>query len=75
MEITDPRDFFPAGLRLMNPQALALNLSFSILQSTGSPVSAYHLQRALPGGIILMELAFQVSGGNTEWGESDPLTS
>ncbi|KAI5139765.1 KICSTOR complex protein SZT2 isoform X1 [Manis pentadactyla] len=28
-------------------------------KSTGSPVSAYHLQRALPGGIILMELAFQ----------------
>ncbi|XP_025788410.1 KICSTOR complex protein SZT2 [Puma concolor] len=28
-------------------------------KSTGSPVTTYHLQRALPGGIILMELAFQ----------------
>ncbi|XP_029802993.1 KICSTOR complex protein SZT2 isoform X7 [Suricata suricatta] len=28
-------------------------------KSTGSSVTAYHLQRALPGGIILMELAFQ----------------
>ncbi|XP_066232164.1 KICSTOR complex protein SZT2 isoform X4 [Saccopteryx leptura] len=28
-------------------------------KSTGSLVTTYHLQRALPGGIILMELAFQ----------------
>nr|XP_019606636.1 PREDICTED: protein SZT2 isoform X3 [Rhinolophus sinicus] len=28
-------------------------------KSTGSPVTTYHLQRALPGGIILMELTFQ----------------
>uniref|UniRef100_H0XD15 SZT2 subunit of KICSTOR complex n=1 Tax=Otolemur garnettii TaxID=30611 RepID=H0XD15_OTOGA len=28
-------------------------------KSTSSPVTTYHLQRALPGGIILMELAFQ----------------
>lgn len=28
-------------------------------KSSGSPVTTYHLQRALPGGIILMELAFQ----------------
>ncbi|XP_077006090.1 KICSTOR complex protein SZT2 isoform X2 [Tamandua tetradactyla] len=28
-------------------------------KSTGSVVTTYHLQRALPGGIILMELAFQ----------------
>ncbi|XP_036427345.1 KICSTOR complex protein SZT2 isoform X5 [Colossoma macropomum] len=28
-------------------------------QSSGSGTSAYHLQRALPGGIMLMELAFQ----------------
>uniref|UniRef100_A0A4W5R802 SZT2 subunit of KICSTOR complex n=1 Tax=Hucho hucho TaxID=62062 RepID=A0A4W5R802_9TELE len=29
-------------------------------KSTGSGTTAYHLQRALPGGIVLMELAFQV---------------
>ncbi|KAM9530243.1 KICSTOR complex protein SZT2-like isoform 5-T5 [Salvelinus alpinus] len=28
-------------------------------KSTGSGTTAYHLQRALPGGIVLMELAFQ----------------
>ncbi|XP_067423935.1 KICSTOR complex protein SZT2 [Emydura macquarii macquarii] len=28
-------------------------------KSTSPPVTAYHLQRALPGGIVLMELAFQ----------------
>ncbi|KAK1795813.1 hypothetical protein P4O66_009836 [Electrophorus voltai] len=28
-------------------------------QSSGSGTTAYHLQRALPGGIMLMELAFQ----------------
>nr|XP_015210682.1 PREDICTED: protein SZT2 isoform X1 [Lepisosteus oculatus] len=28
-------------------------------QSGGSGTAAYHLQRALPGGIVLMELAFQ----------------
>ncbi|XP_028855759.1 KICSTOR complex protein SZT2 isoform X3 [Denticeps clupeoides] len=28
-------------------------------QSSGSGATAYHLQRALPGGIVLMELAFQ----------------
>uniref|UniRef100_A0A8C6DFR9 SZT2 subunit of KICSTOR complex n=1 Tax=Moschus moschiferus TaxID=68415 RepID=A0A8C6DFR9_MOSMO len=28
-------------------------------KSAGCPVTTYHLQRALPGGIILMELAFQ----------------
>ncbi|EGW08119.1 Uncharacterized protein KIAA0467 [Cricetulus griseus] len=28
-------------------------------KSTGTPVTTYHLQRALPGGIILMELTFQ----------------
>lgn len=28
-------------------------------QSTSSPVTTYHLQRALPGGIVLMELSFQ----------------
>uniref|UniRef100_A0A8I3X6X9 SZT2 subunit of KICSTOR complex n=1 Tax=Callithrix jacchus TaxID=9483 RepID=A0A8I3X6X9_CALJA len=28
-------------------------------KSTSSPVTTYHLQRALPGGIILMELVFQ----------------
>ncbi|XP_012377406.2 KICSTOR complex protein SZT2 isoform X2 [Dasypus novemcinctus] len=28
-------------------------------KSTGSMVTTYHLQRALPGGIILMELTFQ----------------
>ncbi|XP_054994514.1 KICSTOR complex protein SZT2 [Sorex araneus] len=28
-------------------------------KSTGSPVTTYHLQRALPGGIILIELTFQ----------------
>ncbi|KAJ8418574.1 hypothetical protein AAFF_G00000730 [Aldrovandia affinis] len=28
-------------------------------QNSGSGTSAYHLQRALPGGIVLMELAFQ----------------
>ncbi|XP_077133619.1 KICSTOR complex protein SZT2 isoform X3 [Ranitomeya variabilis] len=28
-------------------------------QSTSSAVTAYHLQRALPGGIVLMELSFQ----------------
>ncbi|VTJ60892.1 Hypothetical predicted protein [Marmota monax] len=28
-------------------------------KSSGSPVTTYHLQRALPGGIILMELTFQ----------------
>ncbi|XP_046713542.1 KICSTOR complex protein SZT2 isoform X6 [Silurus meridionalis] len=28
-------------------------------QSSGSSITAYHLQRALPGGIMLMELAFQ----------------
>ncbi|KAL4831668.1 hypothetical protein H8958_014707 [Nasalis larvatus] len=28
-------------------------------KSTSSPVTTYHLQRALPGGIILMELTFQ----------------
>ncbi|KAG8132270.1 hypothetical protein E2320_010139 [Naja naja] len=27
--------------------------------TTNPPVTAYHLQRALPGGIVLMELAFQ----------------
>lgn len=31
-------------------------------QSTSPPVATYHLQRALPGGIVLMELAFQVWG-------------
>uniref|UniRef100_A0AAY4B5N6 SZT2 n=1 Tax=Denticeps clupeoides TaxID=299321 RepID=A0AAY4B5N6_9TELE len=30
-------------------------------KSSGSGATAYHLQRALPGGIVLMELAFQVS--------------
>ncbi|KAG9341533.1 hypothetical protein JZ751_019038 [Albula glossodonta] len=30
-------------------------------QSSGSGTTAYHLQRALPGGIVLMELAFQGS--------------
>ena len=39
--------------------------SFSFLQSTGSSVTTYHLQRALPGGIILMELAFQVNRQST----------
>lgn len=34
-------------------------LSFSS-QSTSPVVATYHLQRALPGGIVLMELAFQV---------------
>lgn len=34
-------------------------LSFSS-QSTSPAVATYHLQRALPGGIVLMELAFQV---------------
>lgn len=29
-------------------------------QSTSTAVATYHLQRALPGGIVLMELAFQV---------------
>lgn len=33
-----------------------------VFQSTSPPVTTYHLQRALPGGIVLMELAFQVSG-------------
>ncbi|XP_044298732.1 KICSTOR complex protein SZT2 isoform X1 [Varanus komodoensis] len=28
-------------------------------KSTSPPVTTYHLQRALPGGIVLMELAFQ----------------
>lgn len=28
-------------------------------KSTSTPVTTYHLQRALPGGIILMELTFQ----------------
>ncbi|XP_013978621.2 KICSTOR complex protein SZT2 isoform X3 [Salmo salar] len=28
-------------------------------KSTGSDITAYYLQRALPGGIVLMELAFQ----------------
>ncbi|XP_069843557.1 KICSTOR complex protein SZT2 isoform X3 [Dipodomys merriami] len=28
-------------------------------KSTSAPVTTYHLQRALPGGIILMELTFQ----------------
>ncbi|KAG7488258.1 hypothetical protein MATL_G00032180 [Megalops atlanticus] len=28
-------------------------------QSSGTGTAAYHLQRALPGGIVLMELAFQ----------------
>lgn len=31
------------------------------LQTAVSGTTAYHLQRALPGGIVLMELAFQVS--------------
>lgn len=30
------------------------------LQTAASGTTAYHLQRALPGGIVLMELAFQV---------------
>ncbi|KAH0618708.1 hypothetical protein JD844_018143 [Phrynosoma platyrhinos] len=30
-------------------------------KSTSPPVTTYHLQRALPGGIVLMELAFQLS--------------
>lgn len=33
-----------------------------LFQSASPPVTTYHLQRALPGGIVLMELAFQVSG-------------
>lgn len=32
----------------------------SNLQTSGSGTTSYHLQRALPGGIVLMELAFQV---------------
>ncbi|XP_072505248.1 KICSTOR complex protein SZT2 isoform X4 [Notamacropus eugenii] len=28
-------------------------------KSASSPITTYHLQRALPGGIVLMELAFQ----------------
>lgn len=31
------------------------------LQAAAPGTAAYHLQRALPGGIVLMELAFQVS--------------
>ncbi|XP_073214108.1 KICSTOR complex protein SZT2 isoform X9 [Lepidochelys kempii] len=30
-------------------------------KSTSPPVTTYHLQRALPGGIVLMELGFQLS--------------
>lgn len=30
------------------------------LQTIASGTTTYHLQRALPGGIVLMELAFQV---------------
>lgn len=40
-------------------QRTSLALSFSS-QSTSPAVATYHLQRALPGGIVLMELAFQV---------------
>lgn len=34
-------------------------------QSSGSGTTAYHLQRALPGGIMLMELAFQVRSSHS----------
>lgn len=47
-------------------------LSFSS-QSTSPAVATYHLQRALPGGIVLMELAFQVRKNkkqNTIFGDS-----
>jgi len=35
-------------------------------QSTSPAVATYHLQRALPGGIVLMELAFQVRKDNKQ---------
>ncbi|ETE66408.1 Protein SZT2, partial [Ophiophagus hannah] len=35
------------------------SFSYSRPKTTNPPVTAYHLQRALPGGIVLMELAFQ----------------
>ncbi|XP_036834349.1 KICSTOR complex protein SZT2-like [Oncorhynchus mykiss] len=48
-------------------------------KSTGSDITAYYHQRALPGGIVLMELAFQVNlslslslsfkGGLLAWGK------
>lgn len=37
-------------------------------QSTSPAVATYHLQRALPGGIVLMELAFQVRQQETKYG-------
>lgn len=36
---------------------------YPLQRSSGLGTSTYHLQRALPGGIVLMELAFQVIQG------------
>ncbi|XP_069378746.1 KICSTOR complex protein SZT2 isoform X8 [Paralichthys olivaceus] len=61
------RSIARARATMLNSMSLEGRMSFSYVKqksedspkATASGTTAYHLQRALPGGIVLMELAFQ----------------